>query len=459
MSEITLPVAVPALGLRAKGSIRSAAVTAALWMVFAGNMGAIFGIWLSHGGVSSVVNLGTAIQSTGRITGLLAGYFVLIQVALLVRIPWLERRVGFDRLTVWHRRNGKLSLVLVLIHVVAITVGYAMVDGISIPTEISQFLAYYPWMIAAIIGTVLMILVVAESLVIVRRKLPYESWYLVHLTAYLAIALGWFHQIPTGFDLTTHATAALYWTGLYVGTLVLLLGFRFALPFLQGLRRGLRVREVVPEARDVVSVIMTGRRLDRMNVRAGQFMLFRFMDRRRCWESHPFSISALPESDTLRITVKGVGGFSRGLRDLKPGTWVLGEGPYGVFTAASARRERVLLIAGGIGITPIRTLMEELQGDIVVLWRVRSEDDIILRAELEELASRRRIRLEYLVGDHADPNMRHLLSTENIRSLVPDVDQREVYLCGPPAMTSLVQRAIKAAGTPDRHVHSEKFAL
>src|SRR5579872_3521205 len=201
MSEITLPVAVPALGLRAKGSIRSAAVTAALWMVFAGNMGAIFGIWLSHGGVSSVVNLGTAIQSTGRITGLLAGYFVLIQVALLVRIPWLERRVGFDRLTVWHRRNGKLSLVLVLIHVVTITIGYAMVDGISIPSEISQFLAYYPWMISAIIGTALMILMVAESLVIVRRKLRYELWLMVHLTAYLAIALAWFHQVPTGWDL------------------------------------------------------------------------------------------------------------------------------------------------------------------------------------------------------------------------------------------------------------------
>ena len=139
-------------------------IRSVLWLIFAGNIGIITGIWIAGGGIVGVVGRGAAIQSVGRLTGLQAGYFALLQVVLVVRLPWLERQVGFDRLTVWHRRNGKLALYLVLIHVVTITIGYAMVDGITVPAEISQFLTYYPWMISAVIGTAIMVVVVLTSL-------------------------------------------------------------------------------------------------------------------------------------------------------------------------------------------------------------------------------------------------------------------------------------------------------
>ena len=436
--------------------------TAAAWVVWGvvvGNAVAITWIWLNAGGISSVQTTGELLTSLGRITGLLGAYLALIQVLLLARIPWLERLAGFDRLTVWHRLNGKVCLILILAHVVLITVGYAMMDKISVPSEVSAILSGYPGMITATVGTVLLIVVVVLSLVIVRRHLRYETWYLVHLTAYAGIALGWFHQIPTGNELTTNAAASDYWTSLYVATLALLVAFRVVQPVHHGFRHRLRVAEVTVESPTVVSLEITGRRLDRLDAQAGQFFLWRFLTRGRWWESHPFSLSRAPDGRSLRITVKSSGDFTRRIGLIEPGTVVSAEGPFGVFTDSVRRRDRVALIAGGIGITPVRSLLEEMHGDLALVYRVSSEDDVIFRDELEQLARERGIALTYVVGDHADPAHRELLSPDHLRRLVPDLADREVYLCGPPAMADAIEQNVRRAGVPRRFIHTERFAL
>src|SRR5436309_9748311 len=94
--------------------------------------------------------------SLGRLTGLFSAYLALIQLLLLARLPVLERLMGFDRLTVWHRRNGKLCIALVAAHVVCITIGYALLDRLSIPSEATTLYYSYPGMIAATAGTGLM---------------------------------------------------------------------------------------------------------------------------------------------------------------------------------------------------------------------------------------------------------------------------------------------------------------
>lgn len=190
------------------------------------NAGAIVWLWVQGGNVTDVHTAGQFLDSLGRITGLLAAYLLLIQVLLLARLPWIERAAGFDHLTVWHRRNGKVCLYLIVAHVVLITVGYALTDRLSIPHEVSVLLANYSGMVTATIGTGVLIVVFISSLVIVRRRLRYEAWYLVHLTAYAGILLTWFHEIPTGNEFLTNPPAARYWTALYLATLVLLVGFR-----------------------------------------------------------------------------------------------------------------------------------------------------------------------------------------------------------------------------------------
>jgi ferredoxin-NADP reductase len=138
---------------------------------------------------------------------------------------------------------------------------------------------------------------------------------------------------------------------------------------------------------------------------------------------------------------------------------VIAEGPFGVFTEASRKREKVALIAGGIGITPIRALMEDVSGDVVVIYRVVDEADILFRDELERLARDRGITLLFVVGDHATREGSRLLSAAHLRELVPDIAERQVYVCGPPAMTDALERNVRRARVPARFIHTEKFAL
>ncbi len=365
------------------------------------------------------------------------------------------------RLSVWHRWNGHACLDLVLAHVVFSVWGYALIDRISLPHEVSTMLGggIYPGMVTATVGTVLLIAVVATSIVVVRRKLRYEAWYRVHRLAFAGIALAWFHQVPTGNELVLDRLAADYWRALYLTTLGLLLVFRLVLPTVRSLRHRLRVAEVVPEGNGVVSLRIAGRGLDRLKAQPGQFFLWRFLTRDRWWASHPFSLSESPDGRSLRITVKALGDFNSRLGTIPRGTRVLAEGPFGVFTRSTQRLDKLALIAGGIGITPIRALMEDLDHGAVVVYRVVADEDVIFRDELDALATKRGVALHFVVGDHRDPGGEQLLSPVHLRELIPDFAERDVYVCGPPAMTELIAKNVCEAGVPRRHIHTERFAL
>ncbi|MFN2629575.1 MAG: ferric reductase-like transmembrane domain-containing protein [Gaiellaceae bacterium] len=318
------------------------ATAAALGAVLLGNAAAVVWLWVHGGNVTKVHNAGEALTSAARLTGLLSAYLALIQVVLLARLPSLERLVGFDRLSVWHRWNGHVCIDLVVAHVFLSVWGYSVLDKLSVPKELSTMLTggIYPGMITATIGTVLLVAVVFTPFVIVRRHLRYEWWYLVHLSAYAGIALAWFHQIPTGNELVLDRIAADYWRALYVATIVLLVGFRVGMPVVNAFRFRMRVAEVIQEGPGVVSLRIRGNRLDRLNARPGQFFLWRFLARDRWWASHPFSLSEAPGDRSLRITVKALGDFTSRIGSVEPGTRVVAEGPFGTFTDQARRRAR-----------------------------------------------------------------------------------------------------------------------
>jgi predicted ferric reductase len=188
-------------------------------------------------------------------------------------------------------------------------------------------------MVAATVGTGIMLAVVVASIVVVRRRLPYEAWYGIHLSVYAGIALAYVHQIPTGNEFTANAVQRDYWIALYVAVLAILVVYRVVAPVRASMRHRLRVERVVHEAPGVVSIVLRGRGLDRLAAAGGQFMVWRFLDRSRWWQAHPFSLSSAPTADRMRITVKAVGTYTRGLAHLAPGTRVLAEGPFGRFTA------------------------------------------------------------------------------------------------------------------------------
>ena len=428
--------------------------------VVAANAAWMVHLWV-HGANLHTHGAGDVLNSVGRITGLLGAYLALLQVLMLARLPWLDRLAGFDRMTIWHRRNGKACIVLIVVHTITITAGYTLTDQVGLGNEISSLLGTYPGMVTATIGTGLLIAVVLTSLMIVRRRLRYEAWHAVHILAYAGIALGYLHQVPTGNELTADPAAQRYWHLLYIVPLALVIVFRVVAPLLRGWWHGLRVEEVVRETPTVISLYIAGRHLDRLGAQAGQFFIWRFLTAGMWWESHPFSLSAAPHGQRLRITVKASGDYTTRLAKIPPGTAVMADGPFGRFTADFRRHERLVLIAGGIGITPIRALLDDIsqEADVTVVYRALAEDDIVFRDELDQLAAQREVRLHYVVGDHRDASSAQLLTAAHLDELVPNLRDCDVFLCGPPGLVAVIRRTLREAEVPRRNIHLEEFAF
>ncbi|MDT7749313.1 MAG: hypothetical protein QOD96_2975, partial [Pseudonocardiales bacterium] len=353
-------------------------------------------------------------------------------------------------------------------HVVLITVEYAQHDGLSILAQLWQFQFDQRGVLVATVGTVLLIMVVGLSIRAARRRLRYESWHLLHLYTYLGMGLALPHQVFAGSEFNNSLPARIYWWTLYGAALAAVLVFRLGLPGWRSAYHRLRVLAVVPEAPGVVSVLIRGHRLDRLPARAGQFFLWRFLDGPGWTRANPYSLSAQPSRDQLRLTVQAVGDGSNRVSRLKPGTRVLIEGPYGALTSERRRNRRVLLIAAGVGITPMRALLEELpyhHGEATLLYRVTKPDGAVFTDELADLTASRGVRVHYLAG----PRRRaaswlpagsgaELTDAEHLKRLVPDVADRDVWLCGPSPWMAAVRAAAREAGVPAEHLHSEDFA-
>ncbi|HZE66396.1 MAG TPA: ferric reductase-like transmembrane domain-containing protein, partial [Sporichthyaceae bacterium] len=349
-------------------------------------------LWLRGGGATDLDSPTQTYLSLGRITGLVSADLLLIQVLLMARVPMIERAYGQDELARRHRLVGCTSFFLMVAHIVLITLGYAGQDARNAIVEAWRLTVDYPGMLLAVAGTACLVLVTATSIKRARAKLRYESWHLLHLYAYLGVGLALPHQLWTGQDFLDSHLATVYWWTLWAAAAGAVIVWRIGIPLHRTLRHDLWVTAVVPEGPGVVSVHMTGRQLDRLPIAAGQFFTWRFLTRPGASKGHPYSLSAAPTSNTLRITVKDLGDDSRSLARLRPGTRVAIEGPYGRLHAGVRTRRKVTLLAGGIGITPLRALLEELAqgpGDVTLIYRARNEAEVIFRRELETLTAAR----------------------------------------------------------------------
>ncbi|HKC27835.1 MAG TPA: ferric reductase-like transmembrane domain-containing protein, partial [Jatrophihabitans sp.] len=406
---------------------------------------------------------GDWLTNAGRITGLLAGYAVVVLLFTMARVPYLERRVGTDRLARWHSMGGRYTVCLAVTHALLIIWGYAVVDHTSVTRQTITLWTSYPDVLMATIAVLLLVGVGVTSARAARRRMSYETWHSLHLYTYLAIALAFNHQFANGAEFIGVAgrPARIFWSALYVVVAALLLWYRMLTPAYALFRHRMRVVEVRTESRDTVSVYVTGRHLDELHAQPGQFFRWRFLTRELWWAANPYSLSAAPQPHLLRITVKITGRHSAALRGLRPGMAVLAEGPYGSFTSVRRRRDRVLLIGAGVGITPLRALFESLPGwpgDVTLLYRASTYEDLVLRDELDEIAQRRGAKVHYLVGHRrrgqADP-----LSPERIARLVPDVRDRDVFICGPDQLAGALRSALRGLGVPSGHIHHESFAF
>ena len=427
-----------------------------------GNAVFICAMWWRHGGLDQLSTPGGPFTAAGQLTALLGTYAALVQLVLMSRSPWLDQLFGMHRLAAWHRWIGFATVWLLLGHGVLTTVGYAAFDATSPPAELLTLLTTYPYVLMGTAGMAMLLAVGVTSVRLARRRLAYETWHWIHLYAYLAIALATAHQLVVGSDFMHDPLARVYWLGLYFVTAGLVLAFRIGQPIALSLRHRLRVANVVAEAPGVVSVYLVGRDLKSLAVRAGQYFVWRFLTADGWWRGHPFSLSSAPNGEYLRLTIKDSGDDTRLLQHLRPGTRVFAEGPYGVLTGARRSRAQLLLIAGGIGIAPLRALLEELpvgRGKLTLLYRASDWGDVVFRDEIDALIGERGGQVHYLVGRRGSQEMRgDPLQPRALLGMVPDIQRRDVYLCGSNEMMDAVQASLRALRVPSSQVHSERFS-
>lgn len=425
----------------------------------------VLALFLADGGATYFLNIKDVTTGLGIVTGLIGSDLMLIMLLLAARVPLIDRTFGHDKALAVHRKLGKPVLYLILAHMFLLMIGYGIAQGLNPIAEAIDMIANQQDMSIAFIATGLLILVVVTSLVIVRKKLSYEFWYIVHLLSYAAIVLALPHQFTQGQMFAEGTWARWYWMALYVGSLAFLTIFRVIIPVARSLRHDLKVSSVDIEAPGVVSITMSGRDLNALPAYGGQFFNWRFWNARMWWDSHPYSLSAHPDGKSIRITVRDLGAGSARLLKLKPGTRVSFEGPYGLFTDKARTQTKAVFIGAGIGITPIRALLESspvLPHEITVILRGSTNQDVYLWQETYNLCVAKGAALRVLVG-HRPRGVDTWLSADaygegqTLATLAPDLEHSDVYICGPTPWTELVIEDAKKCGLPDHHIHAERF--
>ena len=399
---------------------------------------------------------GNALLAAGQLAGLVAAYLALLGLLLAARVPVIESTLGLNRLLRTHRRLGPWIIGLMVVHPILVITAYAATARTGVLAEAWTVITTYEYVWLAVLGLALILVAGVASWRRIRSRMSYEAWWLLHLTMYLGVALAFLHQLSNGAAFIGHPAARALWTAAFAGVFAAVAVFRVGLPLHRSLRHRLRVDSVHREAPGVFSIVLRGDHLAGVPMAGGQFAMWRFLTPRLWWQAHPYSVSGMTSGDRMRITVKDAGDHSGSLRRLRPGTRVLMEGPYGAFTAAAREPGRpVLLVAGGVGIAPIRTLLDDLPADSVpvLLYRAHRERDVLFRAELEPMVAARHGRVSYLVGDRR----RHPVTGARLRALVPDAHLRDWYVCGPPGLVRDALGAARELRVPQRRVHLEAF--
>ena len=398
----------------------------------------------------------------GRLSGLVASYLLLIQVLLMARVPWLEGIWGQDVLARQHRLVGFTSFHLMLVHIVTITLGYAAAADAGVLHEIWLLVTVYPGMLLATAGTAgtgrrgghldprrpppdALRVMASDSPVRLSRRRPG--------LAAPTVDGRRLHRFPGG-------------DRLLVGPV----GRRRRLACWSGGSSRRWSASAAPDPGADGGAGIPGRRLDhhvrhgdldRLGLQAGQFCQWRFLGRPGWTRAHPFTVSAVPTADRLRITVRATGDGTRALTALRPGARVVVEGPYGIMNAARRDHRDVLLIAAGVGVTTMRGLAESVLAEPAAIdagtrdgfrrprWccctasaarrtRCSHPSSTTSRAPRRTCGSwpgRAPVRGQRLVG-----RQRAVDPAAELRRLVPDLARREIYLCGPVAWMTQVQR-------------------
>ncbi|WP_425953434.1 ferredoxin reductase family protein [Xylanimonas sp. McL0601] len=447
------------------GSAWGPASAAVIW----GTSVIVAALWLRGGGIQALfAGGGDALTTLGRATGLAASNLLLYQVLLMARVPVFERGLGRDKITRWHRLTGFWSFWLMLAHIALVVLGYAATGNAGWWAQTWDFVVSYPGMLLATAGTTALVAVVVLSIRAARRRLRYESWHLLHLYAYVGVGLALPHQLWTGADFLSSPLATVYWWTLWALAAGSVVVFRVAVPLARSAWHGLHVEAVVPDGDRGITVHLRGRHLHLLGAVAGQFFVFRFLDGPGWTRAHPFSLAQAPRRDRYAIAARIVGDGTERMAQMRPGTRVLVEGPYGRMTGAERTGRKLLMLGAGAGVAPLVALLQEQpwrRGEATIITRDHAPQDALLTDALEDLVTRRSLRWYRLDGARASrgpswlPTQYSTWAGQDIlREMAGPLHAYDVYLCGPDPWMAAVRKDLDAAGVRASRIHAESFS-
>lgn len=391
------------------------------------------------------------LYKSGQLFALTGFVLIFIKYILSSRIRWVERGTGLDRLFRIHRTCGIVGFVLVFLHPVQLFIAGRIMD---IPLQLDNF------KLVGILGMLIIIIAAGAAIFYTILRLSYETWRNLHRLAYAALPFAFFHSFFIGSTVHTQP----------VRTFWLILGVLYIAVVVYRLHRWIMIRKnpytitkVEQETHDTWSLHFKGKKIDYI---PGQFMILRLIRDGIISEPHPFTISSSPTGSELSITAKSVGDFTSTIKDTKLNDKALIDAPFGAFSFLNYDAQRLLFIAGGIGITPFVSMLRyikdmRLKKDIILIWGNKTENDIIFKNELESLQ-----------GCFSSMKVVHVLSMQEtwqgekgyidsgiLVKHINNFEDGEFFICGPPAMTDNVIKVLRARGVHRRRIHYERFSL
>ncbi|MHB9030808.1 MAG: ferredoxin reductase family protein [Candidatus Latescibacterota bacterium] len=354
-----------------------------------------------------------------------------------------------------HKRLGITIGALILLHPVFITPYYLEKNGLwvfslSLPSPLDIFV---PLGIAAL--TILLTIVITSTFL--RRRMRQDAWYYTHLSSYVLLPLAFVHSYPIGMTLN-RTGLRFVWQGLFVLTAVFYIWRVLArLGMFSSIYEVTRARHV---AESVVDIAMRPVRRA-FRPASAQFAFFR---RCRSCGAKPFTISMFDRSSgELSITVKALGKVTSDLQSVQPGERFLVDGPYGVFGQEAFTTDRpVVMLAGGIGVTPFRRLIHELKRlpgrKAYLFYGNQYEKDIAHREEMEAAEHVDIIHVLSGIEEHEEFETGFISIALLKRYLGEDLSRYEFFLCGPPVMINKLEPSLRAENVPEEQIHHELFS-
>lgn len=413
----------------------------------------------------SFLLLGSGLAGTflalAQFSGLIGMISLMTQFVIISRAPWLERGFGFDKLTRIHRKNGLLAFTFITAHIPLVILSAAISREMNLVDSFTHILLDYLYVPLAGIGYVLLLILIGTTVARVYKLLKWETWFWIHLLSFAILLLVFWHQVNNGATLLQYEFFRYFWYGLFIGALVHFVVFQTYSQLWKYFYHRFRVDRVVSESGDVVSIYVRGRHLEKFRYVGGQFAKWRFLTPELGFEEHPFTISVEPNNKYLRLTPKSIGDYTSKLRDVKSGTPVIVSGPLGRFTLQKAgRANKILLIAGGIGITPLRSMIGDklaLNKDIVLLYSVRKKADIVFVNELKNFPN---VKVVYILSDEKVKGFNNgAINKTTLAREVPDINDRQIFICGPPSMMDSVTKSVIELGVSPDDIYTERFSL